>query len=87
MVETCLQAKSLDRGPIAGHMRDEHFGRRHQLPAAVPVPTASLGIFYPGNNYNVYRDNENLQAWHNGWILSDGFGFNAFPSVSKPTSV
>ena len=78
MVETCLQAKSLDRGPIAGHSATNTSGGDTSYPLRFPF-NPSLGIFYPGNNYNVYRDNENLQAWHNGWILSDGFGFNAFP--------
>ena len=78
MVETCLQAKSLDRGPIAGHSATDTSGGDTSYPLRFPFDP-SRGIFYPGNNYNVYRDNENLQAWHNGWILSDGFGFNAFP--------
>ena len=78
MVETCLQAKSLDRGPIAGHTATNTSGGDTSYPLRFPFDP-SQGIFYPGNNYNVYRDNENLEAWHNGWILSDGFGFNAFP--------
>ena len=78
MVETCLQAKSLDRGPIAGHSATDTSGGDTSYPLRFPFDP-SKGIFFPGNNYNVYRDNENLQAWHNGWILSDGFGFNAFP--------
>ncbi|MCY3933258.1 MAG: hypothetical protein OXH70_16245 [Acidobacteria bacterium] len=78
MVETCLQAKSLDRGPIAGHTATNTSGGDTSYPLRFPFD-ASKGIFYPGNNYNVYRDAENLSSWHNGWILSDGFGFNAFP--------
>ena len=39
----------------------------------------SQGPFWPGNNYFVYEDANFLSAWHNGWILSDGFGFNEFP--------
>ena len=78
MVETCLQAKSLDRGPIAGHGATNTSGGDTSYPLRFPFD-ASKGIFYPGNNYNVYRDAENLSSWHNGWILSDGFGFNAFP--------
>ena len=78
MVETCLQAKSLDRGPIAGHSPVNTSGGDSSYPLRFPFDP-SKGIFYPGNNYNVYRDDENLSAWHNGWILSDGFGFNAFP--------
>ncbi len=78
MVETCLQAKSLDRGPIAGHLATNTSGGDTSYPLRFPFD-ASKGIFYPGNNYNVYRDAENLSSWHNGWILSDGFGFNAFP--------
>ena len=78
MVTTCLQAKALDRGPRSGHTElntaggDANFGLRFPF-------DPSEGFFYPGNNYNVYVDGENLGAWHNGWILSDGFGFNAFP--------
>ena len=78
MVETCLQAKSLDRGPIAGHTATNTSGGDTSYPLRFPFDP-SKGIFYPGNNYNVYRDAENLSSWHNGWILSDGFGFNAFP--------
>ena len=78
MVETCLQAKSLDRGSVAGHTATNTSGGDTGYPLRFPFD-ASLGIFYPGNNYNVYRDAENLASWHNGWILSDGFGFNAFP--------
>ena len=78
MVETCLQAKSLDRGSIAGHTATNTSGGDTSYPLRFPFDP-SKGIFYPGNNYNVYRDAENLSSWHNGWILSDGFGFNAFP--------
>ncbi len=78
LVETCLQAKSLDRGPLAGHSPTNTSGGDSSYPLRFPFDPGQ-GIFYPGNNYNIYRDNENLSAWHNGWILSDGFGFNAFP--------
>ncbi len=78
MVETCLQAKSLDRGPIAGHSELDTSGGDASHPLRFPFDP-SQGLFWPGNNYNVYVDGENLGAWHNGWILSDGFGFNAFP--------
>ncbi len=78
MVTTCLQAKALDRGPEAGHSERDTSGGDANWPLRFPFDPAK-GFFWPGNNYNVYVDGENLGAWHNGWILSDGFGFNAFP--------
>ncbi len=78
MVTTCLQAKSLDRGPEAGHTQLDTSGGDTSFPLRFPFDP-SEGFFWPGNNYNVYVDGENLGAWHNGWILSDGFGYNAFP--------
>ena len=78
MVTTCLQAKALDRGPEAGHSELNTSGGDTNFPLRFPFDP-SQGFFWPGNNYKVYVDGENLGAWHNGWILSDGFGFNAFP--------
>ena len=78
MVTTCLQAKALDRGPEAGHTELDTSGGDQNFDLRFPFDP-SQGFFWPGNNYNVYVDGENLGAWHNGWILSDGFGFNAFP--------
>jgi len=78
MVTTCLQAKALDRGPEAGHSELDTSGGDANFPLRFPF-NPDQGFFWPGNNYNVYVDGENLGAWHNGWILSDGFGFNAFP--------
>ena len=81
MVTTCLQAKALDQGPSFGHTElDTSGGSPNDPNHPLRFPfDPSRGFFWPGNNYNVYVDNENLGAWHNGWILSDGFGFNAFP--------
>ena len=78
MVTTCLQAKALDRGPEAGHSELDTSGGDASFPLRFPFDP-SMGFFWPGNNYNNYVDGENLGAWHNGWILSDGFGFNGFP--------
>ncbi|MEE2778438.1 MAG: TonB-dependent receptor [Acidobacteriota bacterium] len=62
----CLAAKAQDRGPDGtGPLR---------FPA-----DPSQGIHWPGNNYGVYIDTAFMGAWHNGWILSDGFGTNEFP--------
>ena len=76
-VQTCIDQKAQDRGPGAGHSALD-VSAPSDLPLRFPSDP-SMGRFWPGNNYNVYTDNENLGAWHNGWILSDGFGFNAFP--------
>ena len=63
--EDCLLAKQQDRGPGGGPLR---------FPA-----NPGAGRHWPGNNYGVYLDNAFFGAWHNGWILSDGFGTNSFP--------
>ncbi len=76
-VQTCIDLKAQDRGPQAGHSATD-VSAPSDLPLRFPSDP-SQGTFWPGNNYNVYVDSENLGAWHNGWILSDGFGFNAFP--------
>ncbi len=81
MVTTCMQAKALDQGPGFGHSELDTSGgspNDPNFPLRFPF-NPDQGFFWPGNNYNVYVDGENLGAWHNGWILSDGFGFNAFP--------
>ncbi|REJ76486.1 MAG: hypothetical protein DWQ36_18975 [Acidobacteria bacterium] len=62
----CLQAKAADRGP------DGEGALRYP-------PNPALGIHYPGNNFDVYRDSENDGAWNNGWLLDNGFGVNEFP--------
>jgi len=62
----CLALKQQDRGPDGtGPLR---------FPA-----NADAGPHWPGNNYGVYIDSGFIGAWHNGWILSDGFGTNEFP--------
>ena len=78
IIEECIDLKSQDRGPLAGHSATNTSGGDTSLPLRFPRDE-SLGRWYPGNNYDVYRDSNNLGAWHNGWILSDGFGFNEFP--------
>ena len=77
VIQECLDLKAQDRGPEAGHSALDT-SNPSELPLRFPSD-ASRGALFPGNNYNVYTDRENLGAWHNGWILSDGFGFNAFP--------
>ncbi|MEE2777232.1 MAG: TonB-dependent receptor [Acidobacteriota bacterium] len=78
-IERCIASKALDRGPQAGHGPPPNTeGGDLSQPLRFPS-NPDAGRFWPGNNYNVYVDNENLGAWNNGWILSDGFGFNAFP--------
>ncbi|HVS08666.1 MAG TPA: TonB-dependent receptor, partial [Planctomycetota bacterium] len=42
---------------------------------------------WPGNNYGVYLDQGFVGAWHNGWILDDGFGNNVFPRDQANASV
>ena len=62
----CLALKAQDRGPDGtGPLR---------FPA-----DPSQGRHWPGNNYGVYIDTAFIGSWHNGWILSDGFGTNSFP--------
>ena len=76
-VEECLALKQQDRGPAAGHS-STNTSAPSDLPLRFPRDD-SQGQFWPGNNYYVYSDSNFLGAWHNGWILSDGFGFNEFP--------
>jgi hypothetical protein len=65
-VATCLAKKQQDRGPDGvGDLR---------FPA-----NPAAGPHWPGNNYGVYLDQGFVGAWHNGWILDDGFGNNVFP--------
>ena len=65
-VATCLAEKQQDRGPDGvGDLR---------FPA-----NPAAGPHWPGNNYGVYLDQGFVGAWHNGWILDDGFGNNVFP--------
>ena len=47
---------------------------------ANPRPPARTGR---GNNYAVYLDTR--RAWHNGWVLDNGFGTNEYPRT-RPTS-
>jgi len=42
---------------------------------------------FPGNNFRVYADRANNSAWHNGWILDNGFGLNEFPRDQFNTAV
>ena len=71
--EVCLALKAQDLGPDGVGDPGEPFGglRFPRLP--------EMGEHWPGNNYRVYLDSEFLSAWHNGWILSDGYGNNDFP--------
>ena len=42
---------------------------------------------YPGNNFRVYAERDNNSAWHNGWILDNGFGKNEFPREQANTAL
>ncbi|MEM1248475.1 MAG: TonB-dependent receptor [Acidobacteriota bacterium] len=77
VIDECLTLKQQDRGPAAGHSATDT-SAPSDLPLRFPA-NPEAGQFWPGNNYFVYRDTNFLSAWHNGWILSDGFGFNEFP--------
>ncbi|HVS15392.1 MAG TPA: TonB-dependent receptor [Thermoanaerobaculia bacterium] len=72
-IDVCLAQKQQDRGGPDVFRAAEGDG-----PLRFPGdPT--LGRHLPGNNYDVYFDGNNDGSWHNGWLLSDGFGDNEFP--------
>ena len=76
-VDVCLAQKQQDRGGPDVFRADEGDG-----PLRFPGDDffgSPQGRFLPGNNYDVYLDGNNDGAWHNGWLLSDGFGDNEFP--------
>jgi hypothetical protein len=88
-VAACLARKQQDRGPMGDQIADiDGPPDTSGNPGDLRFPAnPAMGPHWPGNNFAVYVDNnfsiggggDFPGSWHNGWILSDGFGNNDFP--------
>lgn len=87
--QTSLEDKLLSTGGGAGttnivdaiHLKqmDPGFPGDPALAATCALENLDPRCHMPGNNFRVYADRADNSAWHNGWILDNGFGRNEYP--------